>query len=725
MTARATGQQAPPDLWLAQTLVDSGVLKGAQAEELRQVERPNEEAGSVWERAVRRGYTDDQAIVQALAARFKVQPADLGSADLRTSALLPESVARKHRVVPVAADDRTITLATSDPRNLDLEETIRFVTGRRVTIQVAAPAAIEKKLDEAYRPDKAINLIIDGLKPSSLESIDEIDFNGVERDPALDAPMTRLVDAMIADGVREGASDIHAEPLSDGMSVRYRIDGVLNEVMRLPPNAGPALVRRVKILAKLDVTDPLRPHDGRAGVRIDGKVIDLRVATVPVARRGEKVVIRILDRMNLRANIEDLKLPAGEEELLRKLLGHREGMVLVTGPTGSGKTTTLYAVINELRTGKVNIITVEDPVEYDIPGISQLQVTEAQNFTFATALRSVLRQDPDILLVGEIRDAETATIAIQAGLSGHMVLSTLHTNDAPSAVVRLRDLGADSFKLAAVLKGVVAQRLVRRLCTACSVPIAVEELPADARPPAGQDAQPRKAVGCKACGGSGYKGRLAVLEIMPINEAIAHKVEAGALPDELLAAARPLGMRTLWESALERVWQGLTALEEAVRVLGEKSQDDADAESAESAAEAVPAAVRAAVKPAGDGKTRILVADDDPQMRRLVRSILERDGYEVTEAADGLDALEQVESRPFDLMMLDVDMPRLDGLGVLEELRARIRTSGVPVIVLTARTVDTETRVLDLGAQDFLSKPVQPNSLQARVKAVLRRAKLS
>ncbi|HLB54407.1 MAG TPA: GspE/PulE family protein, partial [Gemmatimonadales bacterium] len=492
MTANATGQKPAPDLWLAQALQDAGVLQGSQAAELRQ---PGQVEGeTVWKRAVRNGYTSDYAIVQALTGRFKVKPADLGAADPRAAALLPESIARKHLVLVLQADDRTITMATADPRDLDLEETLRFVTGRRVTFEVAPPEAIAKKIDEAYRPEKAINQLLDGLNPANLESIEEIEVT-TDRDPALEAPMTKLVDAMIAEAVREGASDIHAEPLTDGMSVRYRIDGVLKEVMRLPPNSGPSLARRVKILGKLDVTDPLHPHDGRAGVRVDGKVVDLRIATVPVARRGEKVVIRILDKSNLRANIPDLHLPANEEGIFRKFMGHREGMILVTGPTGSGKTTTLYALVNELRTGKVNIVTVEDPVEYDIPGISQLQVNEAQGFTFATALRSVLRQDPDILLVGEIRDGETSNIAIQAGLSGHLVLSTLHTNDAPSAVVRLRDLGTDSFKLAAVLKGIVAQRLVRRLCQHCSEPIPVESLPTDARPPAGHTATPRKAVG--------------------------------------------------------------------------------------------------------------------------------------------------------------------------------------------------------------------------------------
>ena len=581
MSALPPQFSSPPDLWLAQALADAGLLSETQREELEQID-----SETVWARAVQRGFATDDVIVQTLATRFKVPAADLSRFDSRSSALLPEALARKHRVLPIAADGRTITLATSDPRDMGLEDTLRFVTGRRVSLEIAAPDAIDQRIDEAYRPERAINRLLQGLSTSNVETMDEVSVAAAAavRDPALEAPMTKLVDAMISDGVREGASDIHAEPLQDAVSVRYRIDGVLREVMRLPGSAGPALVRRIKILSRLDVTDPLHPHDGRAAVKVDGKQVDLRVATAPVARRGEKVVVRILDRRNLRANIPDLHLNPGEESLFRSLIGHREGMILVTGPTGSGKTTTLYAVVNELKTGKVNIVTVEDPVEYDIPGISQLQVNEAQGFTFSTALRSVLRQDPDIVLVGEIRDAETVTIAIQAGLSGHLVLSTLHTNDAPSAVVRLRDLGADSFKVASVLKGVVAQRLVRRVCPECSQPVPVESLPREAQPPVGRTATPRRTVGCKACSGTGFRGRLSVQEILPVNEAVAQLIEAGALPDALLAAARPLGMRTLWESALERVWQGQTSLEEAVCVLG-----DLDPE-AEGAGYATPAA---------------------------------------------------------------------------------------------------------------------------------------
>ena len=726
VTPAGSSGQGPKDLWLLATLVDGGAISATQAEELRQ-----NEPDSIWRGIVARGYATTPKILEVISITFKVPVADLGSVAARIGTILPEALARKYQIVAIGADDRLIRIATADPRDLALEQTLAFVTGRDVLFLAAGPDEIGAKLEEVYRPEDAVNRLVDGLNPTSLETIDETPAQQGPRDPMLDAPMARLVDAMISDGVREGASDIHCEPLLEGTSVRYRIDGVMKEVMRLPSSAGPALVRRVKILARLDVTDPLHPHDGRCAVRVDGKPVDLRVSTVPVARRGEKVVIRILDKSNLRASIPDLKLPAVEEDLMVRLLGHREGIVLVTGPTGSGKTTTLYAALNQLKTGKVNIVTVEDPVEYDMAGISQLQVSEAQGFTFANALRSVLRQDPDILLVGEIRDLETATIAVQASLSGHLVLSTLHTNDAPSSVIRLRDLGVDSYKIGSSLKGVVAQRLVRRVCPECSVPIPVESLPPEAQPPADRvgTVQPRKSVGCKACGGTGYKGRMSIIEVMPVDEVVARLIGAGAMPNELIAAARPAGMRTLWESGLDRVWQGLTTLDEVIRVLGERVQDDGAAAPIGQAAVAPPPAAAPAIPPmpapaAGSDKTRVLVADDDRQMRRLVRMILERDGHEVVEAADGLDALDMIESGRVDLLVLDLDMPRLDGLGVLEELRARVVTASLPVIVLTARVGEAEAQVLDLGAQDFITKPVQPASLQARVRAVLRRARM-
>ncbi len=719
MLNQATNSPRAQDAWLPPLLVDAGLLTAAQSETL------GLEGVSAWESVTRRGLASDGEIVATLASHFRLQPADLSAVDPRAALLVPETLARKHQVLPLAADDRRIQLATADPRDLNAEQAIGFITGREVVLRVAAPARVQEGLDAVYRPEKSINRLVGRLEPTSVEVIQEVEVPE-SRDPILDAPVARLVDAMITEGVRQGASDIHAEP-EDGVTVvRYRVDGVLREVMRLPGSAGASLVRRAKVFARLDVTDPLHPQDGRAAIRVDGQQVDLRVSTVPIARRGEKVVIRILDKTNLRNTVSDLGLSEHERDQFQRLLGHREGMLLVTGPTGSGKTTTLYAALNQLKTGRVNIVTVEDPVEYDLAGVSQIQVNEAQGLTFASALRSVLRQDPDIVLLGEIRDAETARTAIQAGLSGHFVLSTLHTNDAVSAITRLRDLGIESFKIASVVKGVVAQRLVRRVCERCAAAVEADRLPVDARPPADwpHPVVLRQANGCKHCNGTGYRGRLGVMEIMPVDEAIAQLIDAGAAPDAILPAADRRGMLNLWESGLDRLWQGLTTLDELVRVLGERSVPEPEAPTARVPSQ-VPRQVQAAVSAASPTETapRVLVADDDPQMRRLVRSVLEREGIQVTEAADGLDALDLLAKQPCDLIVLDLTMPRLDGLGVLEELGAQVATAQIPVIVLTALGDEGEARALDLGAHDYLTKPVRPTALTARVKAVLRRAK--
>ncbi|HVX87668.1 MAG TPA: GspE/PulE family protein, partial [Gemmatimonadales bacterium] len=525
-------------------------------------------------------------------------------------------------------DSGRITLATSDPRDLAAEHELRFLTGRDVHFAVAAPAAIAGRLDELYRPEASVERLLGGLDDVEVEA-EEVPEVKVEesRDPALEAPVAKLVGALLVEAVRDRASDVHFDPDEGGLAVRFRVDGVLREVMRLPTSAGAAAVRRVKVLAKLDVANPLIPQDGRATIRVDGKPVDLRVATAPVARRGEKSVVRILDGSNLKTRLEELGLAPFELEAITGLLGHREGMVLVTGPTGSGKTTTLYATLNQLKTGKVNIVTVEDPVEYDLAGVSQIQVSESQGLSFAAVLRSVLRQDPDIVLVGEIRDLETATTAVQAGLTGHLVLSTLHTNDAPSAIVRLRDLGLEPFKIAGVLKGVIAQRLVRRLCDECALPAGEGTLPTGVVPPAGRTIRLRRAVGCKSCNGNGYRGRLAVQEILTIDDTVGRLIGEGATPMAVAGAARKAGMRTLWESGLERVWDGLTTTDELIRVLGNWSPPIDDRELHPAARPTPPPQV--ATVPTMEHEVpgavpRILVADDDEQMRRLLKMVLER-----------------------------------------------------------------------------------------------------
>ncbi len=564
MSPRPSQSNTPfPDSWLARPLIEGGFVRIEQVDELEEAGAP-----SLWEGIVARRWATDEVICDKLAAAFRVPVAELPKADQRLTTILPEVVARKYRVVAMAADSGSIALATADPRDLSAENELRFLTGRSVSFQVAAPSQLAVRLDELYRPEASVERLLGGLDEAEVDTEVEPEAVEVARDPALEAPVAKLVGALLAEAVRDRASDVHFDPDESALSVRYRVDGVLREVMRLPSTAGTSAVRRVKVMAKLDVANPLIPQDGRAAIRVDGKVVDLRVATAPVARRGEKAVIRILDGSNLKTKLPDLGLADFELSAIERLLGHREGMVLVTGPTGSGKTTTLYAGVNHLKTGKVNIVTVEDPVEYDLQGVSQIQVSESQGLSFAAVLRSVLRQDPDIVLVGEIRDSETSATAAQAGLTGHLVLSTLHTNDAPSAVARLRDLGLEGFKIASVLKGVIAQRLVRRLCDHCALPVGAEALPPGIVPPAGRDGKLRRSVGCKQCGGHGFRGRIAIQEIMTVDENLARLLGEGAPPPAVASAARKAGMRTLWESGLERVWLGLTTPEELIRVLG-------------------------------------------------------------------------------------------------------------------------------------------------------------
>ncbi|HET9066013.1 MAG TPA: ATPase, T2SS/T4P/T4SS family [Gemmatimonadales bacterium] len=777
------------DQWLERYLVEGGVLEASALTTLQPGTHDR-----LWNAAVAAGLTTDGAIVALLTTRFRVGTADLRAADGRVSTLIPAAVARKHLILPLSATDRSIDIATADPRDLAVEQELEWVTGRAIQFRIASPRDILARLDELYQPENVINRLLRGLAATPKVEITGPVESVAARTPALEAPMSRLVDAIISDAVFAGASDIHSEVEGNDVVIRYRVDGILREIMRLPETAGSAFVRRVKIVSGLDVTNSMTPQDGRSTARVGEESVDLRVATAPVARHGEKLVIRILSKQNLKGSIPDLGLAANEEAVLRRMIGHREGMVLVTGPTGSGKTTTLYAILNHLRTGKVNIVTVEDPVEYDVDGISQMQVNEAQGFTFATALRSVLRQDPDIVLVGEIRDLETATIAMQAGLTGHLVFSTLHTNDAASAIVRLRDMEVEAFKIGSTLRGVVAQRLVRRLCDACATALPLGQLPAELQPtgPDATAATPRQPVGCKQCGGSGYKGRAAVMEFLPIEGEVPRLIETGAPLADLLRAARQHGMQSLWEGGLVRVWTGVTSAEELQRVLGDRPEDayhaevpapsPGDADPASSPPQALAttrpvrkrpkqtaagttakgkATTKATTTSSGKSRTKakrttkqpaptrartrtapvaaapvpppehraedttILIADDDASMRRLLGTVLGREGFQIREAVDGLEALDAVESGSVDLVVLDHDMPNLTGLGVLEELRARILTTALPVIMLTARTDDTELEALELGAQDFLTKPVQPRSLVARVKAVLRRSQLS
>jgi type II secretory ATPase GspE/PulE/Tfp pilus assembly ATPase PilB-like protein len=740
-------QRPVRDEWLLPTL--EGLIARDAFEQLKQ-----QDTESYWESAVRAGAIADDAVLQALASRFRMKVADLTTATTQAREIVPESLARKYRIVPLAVTDSALDIATADPHDLDCERTLAFATGRTVRMHLAAPGAITTRIDELYQPESAVEKILEGVAgrydvDTIAETFDD-DFN-LSADRASERPVIRLVDHIIAEAIATRASDIHLEPEEGGVAVRYRIDGVLRDTMVLPRAAGLPLVSRIKIMAQMDIADRLRPQDGRARVSVNGVRVDLRVSTLP-ASYGEKVVIRILDSRATVLSLDGLGLLSDEQRRLNELMNLREGIVLVTGPTGSGKTTTLYSALRQIQQRAVNIVTVEDPVEYKLQGIVQVQVNEKAGLNFANALRSILRQDPDVILVGEIRDKETAGIAVQASLTGHLVLSTLHTIDAASSVARLVDIGVETYKIAAALKGVVAQRLLRRLCIACRQE-STEPVSDRLRRwlPAGMTLY--KAVGCAECSQTGYRGRMAVMEVLTINGDLERDIANGETADVIAETARGIGMKTLWDSGVEHVRAGETTLDELLRVIEPPLETpvrrpaqprENGGDRARSRSEP-PGRARAhtpprtpVVKPVSlpdealqllddlfdetfHGKKTVLLVEDEEPLRRVLRDLLEREGFTVVEAADGVQALDEVDRSAPDVLVLDLNLPRLDGYGVLTHLRARPATSKLPVIVLTAKgDEDNEVRVFETGANDFLTKPFRPRALSARLRALLK-----
>jgi type II secretory ATPase GspE/PulE/Tfp pilus assembly ATPase PilB-like protein/8-oxo-dGTP pyrophosphatase MutT (NUDIX family) len=499
------------------------------------------------------------------AARLRLPVADLSQVSPRAVQLIPERWARRYGVLPLTATESWLEVATTDPFDLDCERALAFASGRTIRFSIATAADIARRLDDVYRAERGgdrSDLTEQPVDIQHLAADAEVDA-GATRSNDDSATVTRLVDQLLAEGVRAGASDIHVEPEEAGIVVRHRVDGVLRDARLLPRAVAPALVSRVKILSGLDIADRLRPQDGRARVAVNGTPVDLRISTLP-ASRGEKLVIRVLDARATILALDAMGLSSTEFARVQRLLEAREGIILVTGPTGSGKTTTLYAALRQVQDRGVNIVTVEDPVEYRIPGIVQVQVRERAGLTFGAALRSIMRQDPDVIFVGEIRDRETAEIAIQASLTGHLVFTTLHTNDAASAVTRLVDMGVAPHKIATAVKGVLAQRLVRRLCDGCR-----EWVPAghdDVRRGVSEGARVGRAAGCAVCGKSGYRGRLAIVEVLVATPDVERRIAAGDTAERIAEAARASGMGSLWESGLAHVMSGDTTLEELLRV---------------------------------------------------------------------------------------------------------------------------------------------------------------
>jgi type IV pilus assembly protein PilB len=562
---------------IGQVLVDLGFITDDQLEMLleEQEQRPGELLGKIAEDM---GLITDDQLCQALAEQMNMQVVNLSDVELDEEVVgaLTETMAQLYRVVPVLREDNVLTLATCDPQNLSIQDELRNFLGYDIRLVVATEREVMRALDMYYTSGgESIEGILSELEDDSelQEAISAaskpsgaVDLTSVEA-LADSAPVRKLLNMVLLMAIKDHASDIHFEPFEDEFRIRIKADGVLYEMVPPPRHLAFAITTRIKVMSNLDIAERRLPQDGRIELTVGGHPVDLRVSVMPTMF-GESVVMRVLDRSVVALDLEKIGMDEKTLKDFRKVIHIPNGIVLVTGPTGSGKTTTLYSALSELNQITDKIITTEDPVEYDIDGIIQIPVDPDIGVTFAACLRSILRHDPDIILVGEIRDLETAEIAVQSSLTGHVVFSTLHTNDAPTSVTRMKDMGVPTFLITATVEAILAQRLVRRICTQCREPIeASEEAMAELglTPEDLNGGSFHRGKGCDLCNNTGYKGRLGLFELMKLNDDLRDMIMANASADELREIARKDGMVTLREIGIDYMLKGITTFDEVVR----------------------------------------------------------------------------------------------------------------------------------------------------------------
>jgi type IV pilus assembly protein PilB len=567
---------------IGELLLQENVITSDQLDAAR--EHQQKHGGRLDSALINLGFVQDDDVTSILSKKYGVPSINLSFFEINETAikLIPSNVAQKYMIIPLSRVGSTLTIATSDPTNVFVMDDIKFMTGFNVEPVLASESAIYEAIEKYYGTQHSIELkkVFDQISDEDKETVElDLDTASEEDEVSLDelqrsseeAPIIRLVNLILSDSLRKGASDIHIEPYEKDFRVRFRIDGILYHMMTPPLRLKDAIISRVKIMAKMDISEKRLPQDGRIKIRTTfnekKKEIDYRVSSLPTLF-GEKIVLRILDKDTLPLDMSKLGF---EEESLKKIeeaILKPYGMVLVTGPTGSGKTSTLYSALNRLNTSETNIMTAEDPVEYNFRGINQVQIREQIGLTFASALRSFLRQDPNIILVGEIRDFETTEIAIKAALTGHLVLSSIHTNDAPSTISRMLNMGIEPFLVATSVHLICAQRLIRKICPSCKTEI---KTPLQALTKAGfsqdeaKNIQTFKGEGCKTCNGTGYKGRIGMYEVLEISENIQELILVGASAQEIRHKAIEEGMFTLRQSGLEKIKAGATTLDEVLR----------------------------------------------------------------------------------------------------------------------------------------------------------------
>jgi type IV pilus assembly protein PilB len=724
---------------LGELLVARGWLQKADLDAVLAEQR--RQGGKLGALLLERGILGEQTLLEALSHQLAVEIVDVAdrAADPDAVAALPYAVAKRYRALPLRKEARVLHVATPEPQDTEAVQAIEFATGMRVRALLCSAREFDIALEQHYGMEEALEKLVrnvarrtdpDGTGASSIVQVEGSATVGQapgrqadHPDPAT-APIVRLVNLILLEAVRKEASDIHFEPTRHYLQVRFRLDGILRRRMSIPKYLQQSVLSRIKVTARMDIAKKRTPQDGGIRLQVEGRRLDLRVSSLPTFY-GEKIVVRLLDQTERKVDLGLLGLEGERRKALEACYRRPQGMILVTGPTGSGKSTTLQCILKDLRSEGINIITVEDPIEYELEGINQVQVQREAGLSFADSLRAILRQDPNVIMVGEIRDGETAEVAFRAALTGHLVLSTLHTNDTVSTVTRLVDMGVPPFLISSALLAVVSQRLVRRICPNCRAegvpePSALEGLPARFRGAVGRTFRGK---GCSQCEHTGYKGRLGVFELLLLSPGLRRDIARGADEGAIRDRARAEGMSALLEDGIDKVGKGVTTLEEVVSAACWEAPCASLHTRGSSHAPSAPERMEEAPRPSrGPEQPAIVYAEDDPAVREAVCLSLEALSCRVIPAADGQEGWEQVQRHLPDLVITDIEMPGLSGYGLLERIRTELATAFIPVILLTGKNrCEDRMKGFLLGGDDYIEKPFDHRELQARVKRCLER----
>jgi type IV pilus assembly protein PilB len=660
------------------------------------------------------GFVKEEDLLRIAAKVYNMPIVNLseGNFDLSVLKYLPCDTAKRFGVFPIGKENDLLILAMSNPKDIIALDDLKCIAKMDIKPILSSKSQISACIAKYYQLDDSLYNVLKNITsetevkivPDDHRRVDTAELNSLTDGSSA---VVKLVDLILNDAVKNRATDIHVEPQETQVEIRYRIDGYLKNIMEIPTHMLNKFVARIKILSDLDISETRKFQDGRMSVSFHERKIDIRISIIPTFY-GEKIALRLLDSDIAKIEIDKIGLQDNDLVVFTEGANRPQGLILTTGPTGSGKTTTLYAALNYIRDETKNIMTIEDPIEYLMPGINQIQLNPAKDITFSSGLRSLLRQDPDVILVGEIRDKETAEIAFGASLTGHFVLSTLHTNNSIASVTRLLDIGLEPYLIASSIILIVSQRLVRLVCPHCKekytpYPKAVEKYKFYIEKFGITDFY--RGRGCEKCSYMGFYGRIGIFEILRITDSIRNLIFTKASEDVIFQEARKQGFKTLAESGLEKVAQGITTLEEVEKVV-DICKDGEVIDKSKSSNKA----------------PTILVADDDTVNQMILKKHLSTAGYNVIEAHNGKEAVAQAVKEKPDIIIMDVTMPEMDGFEATKILRSQLETAVIPVIMLTAiEDKSSELKGIDIGADDYITKPFDKEKLLARVKMLLRR----